>query len=162
MVDSKQVQNLIERILRKMNMYSPEAVQLVYRTGLVESRYKYLRQLGDGPARSFWQVEPGMTCCMDICINYLRYRKKLVKVVSDILYLDEKYILEPKEEEWSDILECNIAAAIVMCRLKYRRVPKPIPKDLNNQAKYWKDFYNSYLGAGTPEKFIEVVNGSNR
>ena len=85
MVDSKQVQNLIERILRKMNMYSPEAVQLVYRTGLVESRYKYLRQLGDGPARSFWQVEPGMPCCMDICINYLRYRKKLVKVVSDIL-----------------------------------------------------------------------------
>lgn len=157
MVDSDQVQKLIARILRKMNMYSPDAVQLVYRTGLVESHYKYIRQI-KGPARGFWQVEPGFTCCLDICNNYLRFRKKLIKVVSNILYLDEKYFLEAKEEEWSDILEWNIAAGIVMCRLKYRRVPKPLPKDLAGQAKYWKKYYNSDLGAGTPEKFIQTVN----
>ena len=158
MVDSKQVQKLIARILRKMNMYSPDAVQLVYRTGLVESNYKYIRQLGTGPAKSFWQVEPGPTCCLDICNNYLKFRKKLTKVVCDILYLDEKYVLEAKEEEWSDILEHNIAAGIIMCRLKYRRVPKPIPHDLMGQAKYWKKYYNSDLGAGTSEKFIQTVN----
>ena len=158
MVDSKQVQKLIARILRKMNMYSPDAVQLVYRTGLVESNYKYIRQLGTGPAKSFWQVEPGPTCCLDICNNYLKFRKKLTKVVCDILYLDEKYVLEAKEEEWSDIVEHNIAAGIIMCRLKFWRVPKPIPHDLMGQAKYWKKYYNSDLGAGTPEKFIQTVN----
>ena len=86
MVDSGQVQKLIARVLRKMNMYSADAVQLVYRTGLVESNYKYIRQLGTGPARGLFQVEPGMSCCMDICINYLRFRKKLLKTVSDICW----------------------------------------------------------------------------
>ena len=162
MVDSKQVQKLIARILRKMNMYSPDAVQLVYRTGLVESNYKYIRQLGTGPAKSFWQVEPGSTCCLDICNNYLKFRKKLTKVVCDILYLDEKYVLEAKEEEWSDILEHNIAAGIIMCRLVYRRIPKPLPRkdDVISQSRYWKKYYNTSLGSGVPEKFIKVVDGS--
>ena len=158
MVDSGQVQKLIARVLRKMNMYSADAVQLVYRTGLVESNYKYIRQI-KGPARGFYQIEPGMTCCMDICINYLRFRKKLLKIVSDICHLDEKYFLEPKEDEWSDILESSIVAGIVMCRLKYRRCPKPLPKkdDIIGQSRYWKKYFNSSLGAGTPEKFQKAV-----
>jgi hypothetical protein len=139
-----------------MDMYSPEAVELVYRTGLVESNYRYIRQI-KGPARGFYQVESGMSCCMDICINYLRFRKKLLKIVSDICHLDERYFLDPKEDEWSDILESSIVAGIVMCRLKYRRSKGAIPKDIELQAKYWKDNYNTYLGAGTIEKFIKTV-----
>tara|TARA_B100000959_G_C14931429_1_gene603836 strand:- start:1099 stop:1593 length:495 start_codon:yes stop_codon:yes gene_type:complete len=160
MVDSGQVQKLIATVLRKMNMYSPEAVQLVYRTGLVESNYKYIRQLGTGPARGFYQVEPGPSCCMDICKNYLKFRKKLLKTVSEICHLDERYFLEPKIDEWSEILESSITAGIVMCRLKYRRCPKPLPKkdDIIMQSRYWKKYYNSSLGSGTPEKFVQTVN----
>ena len=34
------------------------AAQLVYRTGLAESGYRVTRQVGGGPARGYWQMEP--------------------------------------------------------------------------------------------------------
>ena len=36
---------------------SKDAVSLVWATGLVESNYKYIRQIR-GPARGFFQIEP--------------------------------------------------------------------------------------------------------
>lgn len=38
---------------------SPEAQVMVLSTGAQESRFQYRRQMGDGPARSFWQFERG-------------------------------------------------------------------------------------------------------
>ena len=32
-----------------------------------------------------------------------------------------------------------------------------IPKDLNDQAKYWKKLYNSAKGAGSGSKFLKDV-----
>jgi len=32
-----------------------------------------------------------------------------------------------------------------------------MPTTLDDQASYWKDFYNTSKGAGTPEHFIEIV-----
>lgn len=40
-------------------MDSPRARVLLLAIGLQESRFEYRRQLGDGPARSFWQFERG-------------------------------------------------------------------------------------------------------
>ena len=94
---------------------------------------------------------------VDICENYLKYRMDLMKKVAEACLLDWKYFLEPKEDEWRFILTTNVAAQISMCRLHYRRVPKRLPKTLEEQAKYWKDFYNTAKGAGTPEKFLETV-----
>ena len=56
-----------------------------------------------------------------------------------------------------DALEKNIAAGIVHERLKYWRVPKKMPNSLEGQADYWKKYYNSESGAGSPEHFIELV-----
>jgi hypothetical protein len=44
-----------------------------------------------------------------------------------------------------------------MARLHYKRVKASLPaaNDLINQAKYWKVYYNTALGKGTPEKYIQ-------
>jgi hypothetical protein len=40
-------------------MYSRNALALVFATGLQESQFEYRRQIGNGPARGFWQFERG-------------------------------------------------------------------------------------------------------
>jgi hypothetical protein len=49
---------------------------------------------------------------------------------------------------WSPLL------SIVFARLKYRLVPALIPSTIEGRAMYWKKWYNSELGAGTPEAYI--------
>ncbi|HEB27516.1 MAG TPA: hypothetical protein ENI05_07040, partial [Porticoccus sp.] len=60
MIHVPDMQRLIGSVLAGLGdkYASPDAVMLVLRTGAVESEYFYQRQLGEGPARSFWQVEP--------------------------------------------------------------------------------------------------------
>jgi len=33
-----------------------------------------------------------------------------------------------------------------------------LPKTTHSQAIYWKAFYNTNKGAGTPEHFMEIIN----
>ena len=50
----------------------------------------------------------------------------------------------------------NIALQAALCRLKYRRDPRAIPKTIDAQARYWKRVYNGG-GKGTVEKFVQAV-----
>lgn len=151
------MRNLIEKTCQLMGhkYASKDAVELVLATGIVESRYEYIRQMGDGPARSFWQVEPASA--VDNCQHYLKYRPELMKSCAMASLVDTKYWQMFEEEIWAEILEKNIAAGIVHCRLKYRRVPKRLPKSLEGQAQYWKKYYNTEGGKGDPAHFVESV-----
>jgi hypothetical protein len=137
-------------------MYSPEAENLIFGTGLVESNYDYLKQWNNGVARSWWQIEPGMTGALDTIVNYLDYRKNLLGKCAVAAKVAPFYFrVGVEEEEVRDLLEINISYAIIMCRLKYRRVPKKLEKTVEGMAHYWKKYYNSDLGKGDPEEFIE-------
>lgn len=57
--------------------------------------------------------------------------------------------------EWEH-LRYNPLLALIMTRLKYLLVREHIPPDLESRAKYWKKYYNSYAGKGTPEHYIEI------
>jgi|TARA_R100000482_G_C5079985_1_gene125567 hypothetical protein len=151
-----EAQRLIKDVLVQMGQkYSKdEAVELVLVTGMVESGYKYIYQIS-GPARSYWQIEPD-TCVSQI-ENYISYRKKLVKKCAEISKLDESIWTNTDKDLWDWILSTNLAAAIIHCRLKYWRVPKSLPQDTLGQAQYWKDYYNTAEGAGTVDKWLEVV-----
>ena len=155
LLDQKQIKEIIKSTLKDIDLYSEDAVDLIYNTGLVESRYMYLKQI-KGPARGLFQCESWVA--VDICKNYLKYRESIMKKVAKACKLEWKYFLDPKEEEWEKILTTNIVAQIAMCRLHYRRVPKPLPKTIKEQASQWKTYYNSSKGKGTVEKFIEIVN----
>ena len=130
------------------------AAQLVYRTGLAESGYATRRQYGDGPARGYWQMEPATHD--DIVNNFLAYRNELwnkVREASDVR-LDTGFDAET--------LETNDRYACAMCRVHYMRVPASLPYygALEAQAEYWKKHYNTPLGKGTVEHFIQAVGES--
>ena len=59
-------------------------------------------------------------------------------------------------EIFNNVLEKNIAAGIVHCRLKYWRVPKKMPNTIEGMANYWKKYYNTEQGKGNPEHFIDA------
>ena len=152
----KQIRHLIANILNKVELYSQEAENLIFGTGLIESNYDYLREWNGGIARSWWQIEPGMTGAKDTIENYLKYRPQMIKKCAAAANVHVS-LLHPivTEETLSELLETNIAYAIIMCRLKYRRVPKKLPKTVEGMANYWKRWYNTELGKGKPEEFIE-------
>ncbi len=154
--------SLIARVTKNLGLYSPEAVSLIYNTGLVESGYRFLRQMGSGPARGFFQCEPWVA--VDICNNYLKYRDKRLKKASSASNVYWHTFIDPNESDWDFILESNLAAQIVMCRLHYRRVPKPIPDkdDIPGQAEYWKKYYNTDKGRGTIQHFLSVVQNGKK
>ena len=51
--------------------------------------------------------------------------------------------------QWSPLV------SVIMARLKYRLVPQEIPKTRAERANYWKKYYNSALGAGSPQEYME-------
>ena len=143
----KDIKEIAEEVLYKLGAYTPDALALVMRTGYAESGYKVLKQYGGGPAIGFWQVEP--VTAHDTIDNYVNYRKK---------YKDALQELGCNFENLEFSLLSNIAVQVAFCRLKYMRDPKPIPSasNIEEQAKYWKRVYNTELGKGTVEHFVEM------
>lgn len=125
--------------------YSPEAAHLIWGTGAHESMgWQYRRQMGNGPAKGFWQMEP--FTFYDLVENFLAYRPKLTAKVKQVAGVKE-FI--------SEDLVNNDKLAICMCRVKYYQVKEAIPTNLEGFAKFWKKYYNTPLGKGTEEEFIQ-------
>jgi hypothetical protein len=156
-ISPTQIKSLIKSTCEGMGekFASEDAITLIHETGVVESGYKYLRQLGDGPAKSFWQIEP--LSAVDNLQHYLKHRKSLMLRCAMVSMIDLKHWQNNDERLWSNILEKNISAAIVHCRIKYWRVPKPMPNTLEGRSFYWKKYYNTDQGKGTTEKYIDTV-----
>ena len=154
MVNKVQIKKLIAEILKELDLDSVQAEALVFNTGLVESKYEYLMQV-KGPAIGFFQCE--VPTAIDICLNYLKYRPKLMKKVAHACMIDIKYFLDPKEDVWRRLLQYNLALQISLVRLHYRRVPEKLPNNVAEQASQWKRWYNTKKGKGTEKHFIELV-----
>ena len=157
MISPTQIKSLIQSTCEGMGdkFASEDAITFIHEIGAVESGYKYLRQLGDGPARSFWQVEP--LSAIDNLEHYLKHRKSLMGECAEASLVDLKHWQNNNDKLWADILEKNISAAIVHCRLKLWRIPKSLPNTLEGRAKQWKKYYNTEQGKGTEEKYIDTV-----
>ena len=151
----QQYRSLIKRVITKMGMYSNEAEDLILGTGLYESRYRYIRQIGSGIAKSFWQVE--VATAQDNINSYLKFRKSKSRMCASAALVSVQYVSPGiKDEEVGDMLEANIAYGIMHARLKYWRVPKKVPTDLEGQAHYYKKYYNSSAGKAKEEEYIKL------
>jgi len=130
-------------------MYSVAASELLLGTAIQESRLTYLVQLGGGPALGVFQMEPATF--KDIWINYLAFRPSISKSVQSIAGVGAAEHATAEQMVW------HLAFAAAMCRVHYRRVPEAMPPagDRPAQAEYWKEYYNTPLGAGTAEEYIE-------
>lgn len=150
----------------KKGAYSENAVALLMGTAAHESKMgTYLVQMGDGPAKGFFQVE--QATALDNWINYLIYKPEEAKFVRSIISpaaASEIFSAIDgsvrKNINPSDVLDreltLNLMYNCVMARIKYMRDSQPIPSAKNPAllAKYWKRVYNTEQGAGTEEEFI--------
>lgn len=58
----------------------------------------------------------------------------------------------------SDELQKNPRFAMYLARMFYLGKSEPIPSTLENRALYWKRYYNTLLGAGSVEKYLDLVH----
>lgn len=140
-LDTAQLRLMIVRpVLTRLGLYSLAAENLVTGTAMVESKLKYLTQLGRGPARGLWQME-GATH-FDIHTNYLKFRPQLLKLVMLYAAPLNSDIPDP------DIMAGNLYYACAMCRVDYLRAPEalPAPTDAAGMAALHKLRYNSAGG----------------
>lgn len=145
-MDKYLLRTLMEDTLSQIDLYSADAVELLMGTCAQESALgTFRRQLGGGPAVGIMQMEPATY--KDIVNHYLRFKPCLAENIMKVAGL----------KEWTDAEEMvmNDRLSIAMARVHYLRVKSPIPQDLSGWARYWKNHYNTRLGKGTEEEFIE-------
>jgi len=129
---------IIHEALEPLRLYSDRVLPLLLGTCAVESSFGRWRvQLGGGPARGIYQMEPAT-------FRWLRTKYgKRYPSVSEYSFADQQN---------------DDHQATVMARLRYLEVPEQLPPadDLHAQADYWKRHYNTFLGAGTVEKYLKA------
>lgn len=148
-VAKNQLRSFITRTLRKIpKFYSAQAIELLMMTAAAESDLGYFlfTQNGGGPARGIWQVE--LETMRDNYGSFLYFRDRLKEDIRVACYVS-KY-----DEE---ALEYNIAFNLFMARLKYYRVPEPLPTDVQEMAEWHVKYYNGG-GAATVENTLAKYN----
>ena len=137
---------VIRPTLIEIGLHSAVAEQLLLGTAMQESDLVHRHQMGNGPARSFFQMEPATH--NDIWQNFLKFRKELADKIANLL-------TSPTADKIKE-LENNDRYACAMARVHYLRVPEALPAadDIEAIANYWKNHYNTLLGAGTAAQFI--------
>lgn len=129
---------------------SPSAAQLLLGTAMAESKLMWLHQLGGGPARGLWQMEPNT---FDDHIKWLAYdsRQNFQKRVMSLLLSG----IPPFSQ-----LAGNLYFACAMARVHYWRVAEPLPEmsDTHGMAQYWKTHYNTAKGKGTVFHYMQLWN----
>lgn len=133
------------------------AFKLMIGTIAQESHFKYKKQLGNGPAMSYFQVEP--QTAIDIIKNYIYYRKPLRAILNEISDVNERSTYIEVEQELFD----NFTFACFIARLVYYRADfKKLGfnslneiDQVNEMAVIWKAIYNTVNGKGKESEFIE-------
>lgn len=135
---------------RKYKLLSEAAVELLVGTALKESGgLKWRTQLNGGPARGLFQME--QATYDDIWSNYLTFRPPLGAAIQSAF--------SPAGGTLNfEQITHNDGYAAVMARLKYYRVPAPLPAagDVTAQGEYWKTYYNTHLGKGTVASYVST------
>jgi len=133
-----------------MELWSTAAEQLLLGTALVESDLLHRRQHRGGPARGLFQMEPATHD--DIWENFLKYRLPLAESIRSLMTF-------PDVDQYQE-LEQNDRYSCAMARIHFFRAPAALPRagDVEEMARYWKQYYNTPLGAGRVSKFIEKWN----
>lgn len=128
------------------------AERLVIGTALTESGLVYLDQKGRGgeqgwgPALGIFQMEKST---FDSHIQWMVGRQNgLWEKVRQMTCA-----WAPQGDLWCQ-LAGNLSFAAALCRVHYFRAPGKLPEDLDGMAQTYKRYYNSMLGAATPDDFI--------
>lgn len=144
---------VIRPVLARLNLWSPAAELLLLGTALHESNnLKYIAQVGGGPALGLYQMEP--FTLDDLYRNALSGPGVPARVLNDFMV---------NGFTRAENLSANPLYATAACRLQYWRFPEPLPApdDALGLARYWKRYWNTEQGAGTPEHFIAALEAAS-
>lgn len=138
--------HVVRATLTYLGLWSEAAENLLVGTAIVESGLRHLRQLGNGPARGFFQIEP---LTHDDIKRYLRNRPKLRAKVS---------ALRAEQPPEIDQLIINLAYGCAIARIKYWMDPEPLPSadDIDGLGRYYKRVYNTAKGKGNRKRFVAL------
>ena len=151
MSDAKEfLESTLRPTLMDMDMLSRSAEKLLLMTAAHESGgFRHARQIGGGPALSYYQIEPDTL--VDLYRNYLGYRPERKGLLDQFL---------PADSTGPETALMDPVYATAAARMIYYRVPEPLPdmEDDTEMARYWKTYWNTHLGKGTGEKFLDDWN----
>ncbi len=131
--------------------YSEAAEEILMGTAVQESRLTYLHQIGGGPARGVYQIEPNTH--RDIYENFLRFNQPFQATVRQLAGTHAAVTDQGMNEQ----LATNLAYATAIARIQYFRAPEalPDPEDVEGMATLWKLRFNTPLGRGEPAEFVQ-------
>ena len=147
-MDAKQFKSFIVKpVLDHLDLGGLAAVNLLTGTAMVESGISFVRQIPNGPAVSFFQME--MPTHDDIWNNYLKYHKEVAAKIKGL-----------EIPGFTDVqnMQFNNAYAVAMCRIHYLRVDEKLPEydDAIGMARYHKVHYNTSNGKTQIEKSLPL------
>jgi len=96
----------------------------------------------------------GVGVCQHDQINLIDIKRFLKKADDDLIHQRWGYLIK-------NIKLAHLAndplLSFICCRLSYKRIPEAVPADLYGRALYWKEYYNTNAGKGTPEHYLKNV-----
>ncbi len=146
--------------------YADATARLLFGTAAQESGLLWERQRSprwDGAVGGFskWQLE---ISSIKESIAFVRQRQALLVRATEFLFADPRattnWIDIPFDSIlWAMRMDDNDKIGCLFARLHYMwSTPLPIPDSIEQQAQYWKTYYNSPAGRGTVGQYIENWN----
>ena len=112
-------------------------------------------ETGHGTIRDFTIGSAGTGICQfDKLPFYDRQSRYEHKHIKKIL---EHFDIDMSSCTWEE-LELSPLKSILACRLYFKAYEEPIPADILNRAKQWKELYNTEDGDGTIEHYLDMNN----
>lgn len=151
MMDTDAVAAAVDEALSMLpqRMDSIPARVMIYAIGLQESQFKYRRQMGNGPARGFWQFERGG--------GVVGVMKHAATSAHARNVCAERGVWFNRWSVWR-ALEVDDVLAAVFARLLLWSDPKPLP-DLSDEAGAWNLYMRTWR-PGQPHKHTWHANHS--
>ena len=153
--------DVIRPTLKDIQHWSPAAENLLLGTALAESELTALHQEPDGPAKGFYQMET--LTHLDLWRSWLMFRPAAaMPLLAEITGAPPADAMrQAVGEGWKpphDLLVTNLRYATMAARLQYWRRPEALPEadDIEGLARYWKAWWNTLAGKGTPAKFVAL------
>jgi len=159
-INKHQLRDMIDAVLKYLEPeipYSAEARELLMMTAAIESNLgDYVRQHGGGPARGIFQVEKltenDVHRWLGRPVN-AKLKEKIHKLAGD-----PPPGIDPAQFD----LDYQIALARCFYRMKPEALPtvkmvedRPDYDSIVRMARYYKKWFNTYLGASTEKKAID-------
>lgn len=136
---------IVKPVLNALNLYSQEAEDLMVGICAHESKGgTYFKQI-NGTAMGPYEMQRDahdhiwnafLPSSPQICYNLMT-------------------ICELSRKPTFEMLQFHLRYATAMTRIYFVPIKESIPKDLQGQAEYWKKYYNTVLGKGTVQEYID-------